>query len=178
MMSDRHLVLVGLMGAGKTTVGRRCAERLGRGFVDVDELVESDSGRAVAEVFAAEGEAGFRARERAALAGACASPDLLVIACGGGAMLDPVNRDRARAHGCVVWLTADTPTLVARVGGGAARARRPLLADADPVVTLDRLAGERAAAYTAAAHATVATEGRSVDEVATAVLEELDRCIA
>ena len=175
-MNDRHLVLVGLMGAGKTTVGRRCAERLGRAFVDVDALVEADAGRSVAEIFATDGEAAFRARERTALAGACAAPAPQVIACGGGAMLDPVNRHEARAHGCVVWLIADAPTLAARVGAGAARAARPLLADADPVVTLDRLADERADAYAAAAHATVDTTGRTVDAVAAAVLEELVRC--
>lgn len=178
MMSDRHLVLVGLMGAGKSTVGRRCAERLGRVFVDVDDLVEAAAGRSVPEIFATDGEAAFRERERVALAEACASPGLLVIACGGGAMLDPANRECARAHGCVVWLTADPATLAARVGRGAARERRPLLADGDPEATLDRLAGERADAYAAAAHARVDTAGRSVDEVASAALEELSRCAA
>ncbi len=179
MMSDRHLVLVGLMGSGKSTVGRRCAERLGRTFVDVDDRVEATAGRSVAEIFAADGEAGFRALERTALAEACGSADLLVIACGGGAMLDEGNRDRARAHGCVVWLTAEPATLADRVGAGAARARRPLLAGSDaPEATLGRLAEERAGVYAAAAHAVVATDGRTVDEVATSVLEELSRCAA
>src|SRR5215218_1804667 len=80
-MPKRHLVLVGLMGAGKTTVGKRCAEVLGRPFVDTDELVVSVAGIPFDELWAAEGEAGFRARERVAVADAAASPAPLVIAC-------------------------------------------------------------------------------------------------
>ena len=174
-----HLVLVGLMGAGKSSVGRVCAARLDRPFVDVDDLVEVTAGRPVAEIFATDGEAAFRALERTALADACASPQPLVVACGGGAMGDAENRRRARAGGCVVWLTADPVTLAARVGEGADRAQRPLLAGGDaPVATLERLAALRAPAYAAAAHATVDTAGRSVDGVADAVLEEYARCRA
>src|SRR4051794_41193739 len=88
----QHLVLIGLMGAGKTTVGRRCAEALGRSFVDTDDLVSTQAGASVPEVFVAEGEAGFRARERAAIADAVASPEPLVIACGGGAVVDGADR--------------------------------------------------------------------------------------
>lgn len=174
-----HLVLVGLMGAGKSSVGRVCADRLGRPFVDVDDLVEIGAGRPVAEIFATDGEAAFRALERTALADACASPEPLVVACGGGAMGDADNRRRARATGCVVWLTADAATLAARVGQGADRAQRPLLAGADaPVATLERLAVLRAPAYAAAAHVTVDTAGSSVDAVADVVLEEYARCRA
>jgi shikimate kinase len=177
--APRHLVLVGLMGAGKSTVGARCAERLGRAFVDVDDVVEVNTGRAVAEIFATDGEAAFRALERTALADVCASPAPLVIACGGGAMGDAENRRQVRAHGCVIWLTADPDTLAARVGAGAARAQRPLLAgDAAPAATLERLASVRAPAYEAAAHATVDTTGSTIDEVADAVLQELTRCAA
>jgi len=175
----QHLVLVGLMGAGKSTVGARCAERLGRAFVDVDDVVEVNAGRPVAEIFAIDGEPVFRALERAAVADVCASPAPLVIACGGGAMGDADNRRQVRAHGCVIWLTADPDTLAARVGAGTARAQRPLLAgDAAPAVTLERLASMRAAAYEAAAHATVDTASRTIDEVAGAVLEEFARCAA
>ena len=175
----RHLVLVGLMGAGKSTVGARCAERLGRAFVDVDDVVEVHAGRAVADIFATDGEAAFRALERAALADVCASPAPLVIACGGGAMGDADNRHAVRASGCVIWLTADPDTLAARVGAGTARSQRPLLAgDAAPAATLERLASVRAPAYEAAAHATVDTTGRTIDDVTDAVLEEFARCAA
>ena len=115
-MSDvRHLVLVGLMGAGKTTVGQVCARRLGRGFVDTDALVEAAAGATIPELFAAEGEAGFRARERTAIADAMASPEPLVIACGGGAMVDPENRRTVRHGGVVIWLQAPPDVLAARV---------------------------------------------------------------
>ena len=175
----RHLVLVGLMGAGKSSVGARCAHRLGRAFVDADDVVEVNAGRAVADIFATDGEAAFRALERAALTDVCASPAPLVIACGGGAMGDVENRRAVRAHGCVIWLTADPDTLAARVGAGTARARRPLLAgDAAPASTLERLATMRAPAYEAAAHATVDTAGRTIDDVTDAVLEEFARCAA
>ena len=175
----QHLVLVGLMGAGKSTVGARCAERLGRAFVDVDDVVEVNAGRPVAEIFATDGEPVFRALERAAVADVCASPAPLVIACGGGAMGDADNRRHVRSHGCVIWLTADPDTLAARVGAGTARTQRPLLAgDAAPAVTLERLASVRAPAYEAAAHATVDTASRTIDEVADAVLEEFARCAA
>lgn len=170
-------MLVGLMGAGKSTVGRACASRLGRPFVDIDEVVETTAGRSVAEIFATDGEAAFRALERDALATVCASPQPLVVACGGGAMGDPENRRRVRDGGCVVWLTAEPATLAARVGHGSGRAQRPLLAGpTSATTTLERLATLRAPAYEAAAHARVDTEGHTVDEVVDRVLEEYARC--
>jgi shikimate kinase len=164
----RHLVLVGMMGAGKTSVGRRCAERLGRRFVDTDELIEAERGTTVAEIFATEGEDAFRALERDAVAVASASPEPLVIACGGGAVLDAGSRERLRSSGTVVWLRADTETLSARVGRQPGA--RPLLAGASATATLEQLAAARADAYAAAAHTVVDTDGRTQDEVADAVL--------
>jgi len=102
----KHLVLVGLMGAGKTTVGQMCAARLGRAFVDTDDLVETLAHASVSEIFASDGEARFRELEQQAVAEACASPEPLVIACGGGAVLAPANRRLLRAAGTVVWLRA------------------------------------------------------------------------
>jgi shikimate kinase len=163
------LVLVGLMGAGKTSVGRRCAERLGRRFVDTDEVVEASHGATVADIFASEGEEAFRALERDAVASAAASADPLVIACGGGAVLDAGSRERLRETGTVVWLRADPETLGARVGRQPGT--RPLLADGPATATLEALAVARADAYAAAAHAVVDTDGRTQDEVADAVLD-------
>ncbi|MFN8036010.1 MAG: shikimate kinase [Acidimicrobiia bacterium] len=166
----RHLVLVGLMGAGKSTVGRRCAKRLDRPFVDTDELVEQLAGVSVAECFTLLGEAGFRELEQQAVADACASPEPLVIACGGGAVLDGSNRRRLHDAGFVVWLQAPPEVLAERVGGGE---DRPLLAGGStPITTLERLAVIREAAYEAAADAVVDTAGRSIDDVAHAVLAE------
>jgi shikimate kinase len=170
--ASRHLVLVGLMGAGKTTVGTVCAGKLGRGFVDTDALVETVTGATVPELFATIGEAGFRARERAALADAMASPEPLVVACGGGAMVDPENRRVARG-GVVVWLQASPAVLAERVERDGATSR-PLIAGGPTVATLSRLADARAESYAAAAHATVSTEGRDADAVAAAVLDRFD----
>jgi len=168
-MTSRHLVLVGLMGAGKTTVGQRCAQLLDRPFVDTDDLVVASTGMTVPEIFERFGEARFRELERDAVANACASPDPLVIACGGGAVLDPDTRKRLRAAGRVAWLQAPPQVLGARVGDGLSR---PLLRDGN-VATLERLAALRGPAYEDAADFVVDTEGRTVSEVAARVIEEL-----
>jgi len=167
--TPKHLVLIGLMGAGKTTVGRRCAEALDRAFVDTDELVEANAGATVAEIFATEGEASFRDRERAAIADVVASPEPLVVACGGGAMLDARNRRAVRDTGVVVWLACSPSELAARVERDGT-ASRPLLAGGPTEATLGRLQGLRAGAYEQAAHARIKTDGRSVDEVTASVL--------
>lgn len=169
-------MLVGLMGAGKTTVGRRCAARLERGFVDTDDLVEANTGVSVTEIFERDGEAVFREHERAAVRDACASPVPLVIACGGGAVLDPDSRALLRERGTVVWLRASPAVLGARVGSGK---DRPLLVgEAGAVPTLERLAILRAPAYEAAADVVVDTDDCSVAEVAEHVVEEYERCHA
>jgi shikimate kinase len=165
----QHLVLVGLMGAGKTTVGRRCAQLLERDFVDTDDVVVRLAGMPVPEFFAANGEAAFRALERQAVADACASPAPLVIACGGGSVVDADNRRRLAGAGFVVWLRAPVTVLTERVGEGA---DRPLLAG-DPRGNLTRLLALREPAYEAVADAVVDTEGRGIDDVATAVLAAL-----
>jgi shikimate kinase len=168
-------VLIGLMGAGKTTVGERCAEQLDRSFVDTDELVEAHAQMSVAEIFETIGEDQFRALERAAVADVSASPIPLVIACGGGAVLDAASRARLRATGVVVWLQAPPAVLGARVADQEERdgATRPLVRDDGPVATLERLAVIRAPAYEATAHAVVDTTGKSVDDVVDEVIDEL-----
>jgi shikimate kinase len=171
MLNDaKHLVLVGLMGAGKTTVGQRCAARLDRPFVDTDRLVEAGTGMTVAEIFEQRGEAAFRALERDAVADACASPTPLVIACGGGAVLDAENRQRLHDTSVVVWLQASPAELGARVG---ATADRPLLrGGARVATTLERLTELRAPAYESAADLAVDTDALTVDDVAARVIEE------
>jgi shikimate kinase len=162
------------MGAGKTTVGRLCAARLARPFVDTDDLVVATSGTDLPSLFAAEGEEGFRARERLAIADTCASPEPLVLGTGGGAVLDPVNRAELRATGCVVWLQAPAAVLAARVGTGVGGAPET----AHPHTKIPPVEVVRAAAYEAAAHERVATEGRTPAEVADAVLEVFASCAA
>jgi shikimate kinase len=163
---ERHLVLIGLMGAGKTTVGRRCAKRLGRDFVDLDEEIIGRAAMSIEDIWRERGEEQFREVEREVVVDVCASPVPLVIACGGGTVVDPESRQRLRAVGTIVWLRAPVAVLAARVGHDA---RRPLLAG-DPSGALARLAELRAGAYAAAADAVVDTEGRDVKAVADAVL--------
>ncbi len=165
-MTGKHLVLIGLMGAGKTTVGAECAQRLGRTFVDTDDLVVSTAHMTVEGIFADGGEPRFRQLEHVVVADVSASPEPLVIACGGGTVLDADNRRALRASGVVVWLRAPAATLVSRVGDGSTR---PLLRD-DPAGALARLVRLREPAYEAAAHACVDTDDLDVAAVADAVL--------
>jgi shikimate kinase len=175
VVSGEHLILIGLMGVGKSTVGRRCARRLARPFVDTDEVVEALAGMPVPALFATQGESTFRALETQAVADACASPVPAVIACGGGAVVDPINRRAIQSAGTVVWLQAPADVLSTRVGTGDGR---PLLVDAagaprsrtHVAATLERLALLRESAYAAAADFVVDTVGRSADEVTNEVL--------
>ena len=170
----RHLVLIGLMGSGKTTVGEACAARLGRALVDTDELVLATAGRSIGDIFASGGEAEFRRLEVSAVADVCASPEPLVISCGGGVVLEPANRSALRNAGVVVWLRGTPATLAARVGADAAD--RPLLRSRDAEEELERLAELRAPLYESIAHATVDTDDRSINDVVDAVLVEAARC--
>lgn len=172
--AQRHLVLIGLMGAGKTTVGELCASRLGRPFVDTDQLVEAGTGRSVAEIFTSDGEAAFRALEQQAVIDACESPQPLVIACGGGAVLDPESRKRLRGSGVVVWLRAAPAELAARVRDHLPD--RPLLPAPGAEQELERLTELRVAAYEATAHLAVDTDGRSIEDTVDTVLAEVARC--
>lgn len=140
-MSD-HLVLVGMMGCGKTTVGRQLAARLGWAFLDSDAMVEASTGSTVPELFVARGEAAFRAEESRVLAEALDAPGPTVLSAAGGTVLSPDNR-ALLARGMVVWLRADPSTLAARVGSGTGR---PLLDD-DPAAALVALDAVRRPLY-------------------------------
>jgi len=136
---ERPVVLVGMMGAGKSTVGRRVAVKLGRPFADTDALIEAREGQSIAELFATRGEPAFRDLEAAALRELVLGPELLVLATGGGAVVRPANRALLREHATVVWLRASAGVLAHRVRQDGSR---PLLAD-DPRAAIDRLLGER-----------------------------------
>jgi len=138
-----HVLLVGMMGAGKSTVGRIVAQRMRRPFRDSDTDVESRTGQSVPAIFAARGEPAFRAEERSALCSALASGVPSVIAVAGGAVIDPEARRRLRSAGVVVWLDVLPHDLAGRVGSGSGR---PLL-DKDPAGTLQRLDAVRRPVY-------------------------------
>jgi shikimate kinase len=170
----RNLVLVGMTGAGKTTVGRLVAARLERPFVDTDAVVEAQEGRTVAELFDREGERRFRELEAAAVRRVSALRGQ-VIAVGGGAVEDPQSVTALRGTGDVAWLDAPVGALAMHLGAGAEAGRRPLLAAAsgDPLALerlLDELRRRREPAYRAAADVVIATGGRPAEVVADEVL--------
>ncbi|MGH7379749.1 MAG: 3-dehydroquinate synthase [Candidatus Methylomirabilales bacterium] len=160
-MSGRHIVLTGMMGSGKTAVGERLARRLGLPFYDADALLEAEAGKRIADLFAGEGEAHFRALERR-LIGRLLAERPGVIATGGGAFVDAENRARLKIGGTVVCLLADVETLLARVSGST---QRPLLQGPDSVGRLRALLKARLPAY-AEAHHLLDTSDRTPDEIA------------
>jgi shikimate kinase len=163
----RHLVLIGLMGVGKSTVGRRCAARIGRRFVDTDDVVVDLAGMPLSDAFVALGERRLRDLEQLAVAQTVASQEPLVIASGGGTVGRLANRRALRESGVVIWLRAPTAVLAKRVGTGHGR---PMLID-NPAQALQQLGARREPAFRATADAIVESD-RAVEEVAEAVLAQ------
>ncbi|MEL6891955.1 MAG: shikimate kinase [Actinomycetota bacterium] len=167
----QHIVLVGMMGAGKSSVGRLLAERLGRTLYDSDEMIEAREGRTVREIWAADGEAHFRELETQVLIDGVTADEPSVIAAAGGVVLSEENRRvLAESDAHVVWLLAGVDLLLDRVRNGM---HRPLLDD-DPEGVLREMFETRESLYREVADAIVSVEHRSVHDVAGAVL----RCCA
>ena len=149
-----HLYLVGYRGSGKSSVGAIVAARLDRPFIDADTVLEADAGRTIRDIFASEGEAGFRDRETATLRKLAAGPPA-VIATGGGVILRAENRELLRMTGFVVWLTAPAEVLWDRISiDPLTAARRPNLAGGG-LDEVKALLAAREPHYTATAHAVV-----------------------
>jgi shikimate kinase len=163
-----RILLVGMMGAGKTTTGQLVAHRLGWDYRDSDADVESVTGLTVPELFARNGEPAFRAAEADVLAAACADATPSVVSVAGGAVLSPDNRRLIAASGTVVWLRARPETLAARVGDGAGR---PLLGD-DPAEAMVRLSAVRAPLYAEVADLVIDVDDLPAEEVAGRILAE------
>jgi shikimate kinase len=164
-LGGKPLVLVGMMGAGKTTVGRRIAARLGRQFIDSDEEIERAAQMTIPEIFAQRGEAEFRAGEMRVIARLLKEKDI-VLATGGGAFVNAETRVLVKADAISVWLKADADVLFERV---SRRSNRPLLKTENPRATLEKLIADRYPIY-ADADVTVMSRDVPQDTVATDVI--------
>jgi shikimate kinase len=164
-----NLFLVGPMGAGKTTIGRRIADHLHLPFHDVDQVIEEQTGVTIPLIFEIEGETGFRKRE-SVLLGQLALLDGVVLATGGGAVLDPDNRRMLARHGFVVYLETSVEQQLARL---ARDRKRPLLAAPDRRERLEQLAQVRNPLYREIADLTLHSSADQVPQVARELLELL-----
>ncbi len=164
----RHIVLIGLMGAGKTSIGRILAKRMKATFTDADTEIEKAAGLTIAEIFRIHGEQAFRDGERRIIARLLDAPPG-VLATGGGAFMDAGTRSLIRERGTSIWLRADVETLYRRT---RQRTGRPLLNNEDPMGTLERLAQMRYPIY-AEADITVDTGAEKPRETADRIIEEL-----
>ncbi|WP_336810328.1 shikimate kinase [Bosea sp. MMO-172] len=143
-LGQRAIVLVGMMGSGKSSVGRRLAGRLGLPFVDADTEIETAAHMTIPEIFAQRGEAEFREGERRVISRVLTTRAPLVLATGGGAFMNVETRERVKELGISVWLKAEPDVLMRRV---RKRSNRPLLQTADPEATLRRMLSEREPVY-------------------------------
>lgn len=171
MEASANIYLVGLMGAGKTTVGRQLAKRLHRRFVDADQEIEARTGVRIPVIFEIEGEAGFRRRETQVIDALSRERDL-VVATGGGAVLDPANRASLKHSGLVIYLAAAPEILFERTRMDR---NRPLLQVEDPLTRLRQLHAERDPLYREVAD--VVVEGDGVGALANRLEQEIkQRC--
>lgn len=167
----RRIALIGFMGSGKSTVGPLVAEALGRTFVDLDAVVTEETGRTVAEIFAAEGEDGWRRREHRALLDATERKDL-VLGCGGGVVTGLENRDVLRKEFLTLYLSATPESLLERLRGSKGR---PLLDVGDPEAALRELYEKRLPLYEEAADIIINTDGREPRELSREIAEKVKR---
>jgi len=169
MTHPRNIFLIGPMGAGKSAVGRYLARTLHLSFVDSDDEIESRTGVDIPFIFEKEGEEGFRKRETAVIDD-LSKMDGVVLATGGGAVINPDSRSRLGGRGFVVYLYTTVDQQVARTQKGR---ERPLLESADPRVTLQELLDTRDPMYREIADIIVETDGRKVKSVANEIIEQI-----
>ncbi|HSN51202.1 MAG TPA: shikimate kinase AroK [Woeseiaceae bacterium] len=169
MKHPQNLFLVGPMGAGKSAVGRQLARMLHLGFVDSDEEIESRTGVDIPFIFEEEGEAGFRKRE-ALVIDDLSQQEGIVLATGGGAIMDPQNRNHLGARGFVIYLHTSVDQQLSRTRKGR---DRPLLRNDDPRAVLEALMAAREPLYREIADLTVDTDSRKVRDVVNEILDRL-----
>ena len=169
-MNSSNIFLVGLMGAGKTTVGRALAKKLNKRFIDSDHEIEARTGASIPLIFEIEGEASFRQREAEVIRDLTAQTDI-VLATGGGAILRPDNREYLRTRGTVIYLRASINSILQRT---AHDKNRPLLQTANPRQRLEELAREREPYYREVAHIVIETGRPNVQSLMQMVLSQLE----
>lgn len=169
-LGQRTLVLVGLMGCGKSSIGKRLAAKLALPFIDADEEIERVAQKSISEIFADHGEAFFRDREAKVIARLLGCGPQ-VLATGGGAFITPETREKIRDAGISIWLRADLPVLMRRVGK---RDSRPLLKNGDPEQVMKNLMATRYPIY---AEADLTVESRDIphDSIVAEILAALSR---
>jgi shikimate kinase/3-dehydroquinate synthase len=166
----QNVFLVGLMGAGKTTIGRLLARKLGLRFVDSDHEIEARTGATIPWIFEIEGEPSFRKREAEVIRDLCGQQGI-ILATGGGAVLNAESRALLRERGTVVYLRASVPAILSRTGHDK---NRPLLQTADPRAKLEELLGQREPLYLDMAHLVVDTGRPNVQSMVQIILNQLD----
>ena len=171
MLTKRNIFLIGPMGSGKTAVGRHLARLFHYTFHDSDADIEAKTGVDIAFIFEKEGEAGFRIRERESI-DRLTRLESIVLATGGGAVIDPANRSALAERGAVIYLATSVNQQIERTRHAR---HRPLLHDTDPEQKLQELMSRRAILYAEIADLTVTTDGRRVQLVAEEIQRELRR---
>jgi len=168
-LGDRSIVLIGMMGVGKSSIGRRLGARLGIPFIDADAEIEKAAGMSIADIFARHGEAAFRSGEARVIA-RLLNGGPQVLATGGGAVMNPETRALIQKKGVSIWLSAEFELLLRRIS--KRKAERPMLQTADPAATLRELLAKREPIYT---QADLTVESRDVphDAVVVEILERL-----
>ncbi len=169
MSVANRIFLIGPMGAGKSTIGRRLARELGLRFIDSDREIEARTGVDIPRIFDIEGEAGFRRREESMI-DQLSQEDGIVLATGGGAVLSDTTRERLAMRGTVIYLRTSVDEQFRRT---RADRRRPLLQDADPRARLEALLAQRAPLYQATADFTIDTDHGSIPRVVRQILRSL-----
>jgi shikimate kinase len=168
-LGDRSIVLIGMMGVGKSSIGRRLGARLGIAFVDADAEIERAAGMSIADIFTRHGEESFRSGEARVIA-RLLSTGPQVLATGGGAVMNPATRALIAARGVSIWLSAEFEVLLRRIS--KRKAERPMLQTADPAATLRELLAAREPVY---AQADITVQSREVphDAVVAEIVERL-----
>ena len=169
VLTTSNIFLVGLMGAGKTTVGRALAKKLDKQFIDSDHEIEARSGVSIPVIFEIEGEASFRQREAEAIRKLTAQEDI-VLATGGGAILLPENRELLKARGTVIYLRASVSHILQRTSRDK---NRPLLQTADPAKRLEELARLREPLYQEVADIVIDTGRPNISTLVQVILAQL-----